>query len=207
MLKEPRPGRVKTRLARGPGGLGAVGAAAWFRRASARVLRGLARDPRWSLRLAVAPHAALRSRAFPALPRTPQGPGDLGARMALLLRGGLRRGAPVLLMGGDVPGAGPAEVAACLRALRRAEAVLAPATDGGFWLVGLRPPRAAPAGLFVGCRWSTGHALADAAATLEGRRLALGPMLADVDTPEDLHAAPRGGSLGAVASCVACLPT
>lgn len=191
MLKEPRPGRVKTRLARGPGGLGPVGAAWWFRHASAALLRRLASDPRWATVLAVAPDAALASRALPAIPRVPQGSGDLGARMARLLRAGLARGAPVLLMGGDIPGAGRQEVAAALAALRRADAVLAPATDGGFWLAGLRPPRAAPAGLFQGCRWSTPHALADAAKTLAGRRLAYGPVLADVDDPSDLARAAR----------------
>ena len=186
MLKEPRPGRVKTRLARGPGGLGGVGAAWWFRHASAALLRRLARDPRWEVVLAVAPDAARGSRALPSFPRIPQGRGDLGVRMARLLRGGLARGTPVMVMGGDIPGAGPSEVAAALAALRRADAVLAPATDGGFWLAGAAPPRAVPAGLFRGCRWSTPQALKDAAETLRPRRLACGPVLADVDEPSDL---------------------
>ncbi|MFO7853637.1 MAG: DUF2064 domain-containing protein, partial [Paracoccaceae bacterium] len=163
-----------------------VGAAWWFRHASAAVLRRLAPDPRWETVLAVAPDVALGSRALAPLPRIPQGRGDLGARMARLLRAGLARGAPVLLMGADIPGAGRPEIAAALAALRRRDAVLAPATDGGFWLAGLRPPGAAPAALFGGCRWSTPHALADAARTLAGRRIAHGPILADVDDPSDL---------------------
>ena len=51
MLKEPRPGRVKTRRGRE---IGMVGAAAWFRQQIARACRELD-DPRWQLVLAVAP--------------------------------------------------------------------------------------------------------------------------------------------------------
>ena len=74
MLKEPRPGRVKTRLGRD---IGMIGAAWWFRHQVAGLLRRLD-DPRWHLVLAVAPdHAGLTSRVWPAhLPRIPQGPGD-----------------------------------------------------------------------------------------------------------------------------------
>ena len=84
MLKEPRPGRVKTRLGRDIG----MGAAAWwFRHQTARLLRRLD-DPRWQLILAVAPDRdGLQSRVWPAhLPRLPQGGGDLGARMARVFR-------------------------------------------------------------------------------------------------------------------------
>ena len=75
MLKEPRPGRVKTRLGRDIG----MGAAAWwFRHQTGRLLRRL-EDPRWQLILAVAPDRdGLQSRVWPAhLPRLPQGGGDL----------------------------------------------------------------------------------------------------------------------------------
>lgn len=84
MVKEPRAGRVKTRLGRD---IGMVGAAWWMRHQLRSVLRQL-RDPRWELWLAVAPDGALHSRAFPAdLPRVAQGPGDLGDRMGRVLRG------------------------------------------------------------------------------------------------------------------------
>ena len=70
MVKEPHPGRVKTRLGRD---LGMVGAAWWFRHQTAKLLRRL-RDPRWDLVLAVSPDAeGLASRVWPAdLPRFAQ---------------------------------------------------------------------------------------------------------------------------------------
>ena len=186
MVKEPRPGRVKTRLGRG---IGTVPAAWWFRGQSRRLLRRL-RDPRWDLILAVSPDAeGMRSRVWPAdLPRVPQGPGDLGRRMGGLMRA-LPPG-PACIVGSDVPGLGRAQVADAFAALGRADAVLGPAPDGGYWLVGLRRTAPPPAGLFEGVRWSSPHALADTERTLAGLRVARVATLADVDTAADLRRGP-----------------
>lgn len=188
MLKEPRPGRVKTRLARD---IGATTAAWWFRHQVRALLRRLA-DPRWELILAVAPdRAGLASRAIPGgFPRLPQGPGDLGARMGRLLR--CAPPGPVLIVGADIPGLGRGEIADAFAALGHADAVMGPADDGGFWLIGMRRTRPVPPGLFAGVRWSTGHARADTEATLGGLRLAHLRTLADVDTAADLPSR-RGG--------------
>jgi len=79
MLKEPHPGRVKTRLGRG---IGLVPAAWWFRHQVRRLLREV-EDPRWDVVLAVSPDAeGLTSRVWPAhFVRVAQGSGDLGDRM------------------------------------------------------------------------------------------------------------------------------
>ncbi len=182
MLKEPRPGRVKTRLARD---IGAVPAAWWFRHQTAGLIRRLD-EPRWRLVLAVSPdRAALASAAWPRhLPRVAQGPGDLGARMARLLRR-LPPG-PVLIVGGDVPGVTPRHIDRAFRALGRHDAVFGPAADGGYWLVGLKRTAPPPAALFKGVRWSSRHALADSLASLRGLRVALTDTLHDVDTAADL---------------------
>tara|TARA_R110000751_G_scaffold18238_10_gene55487 strand:- start:2645 stop:3235 length:591 start_codon:yes stop_codon:yes gene_type:complete len=187
--KTPRPGRVKTRLARG---VGPIEAARWYRAQTRACLRRLARDPRFDLALAVSPDAeGLTTRAFPpGLRRFAQGPGDLGARMARALRGpGAGRArwrGPVLLIGSDIPGATPAVLARALRALGGAEAVFGPAVDGGFWLVGARNGAALPAGLFQGVRWSGPHALSDSLDTLGGRRVGVADTLCDVDEAADL---------------------
>ncbi|WP_428927186.1 TIGR04282 family arsenosugar biosynthesis glycosyltransferase [Marinibacterium sp. SX1] len=181
MLKVPRPGRVKTRLGRD---IGQVAAAWWFRHQVAGLLRRL-RDPRWDIVLAVAPDAeGLAARVWPAdLARRAQGRGDLGARMARQLRAAP---GPVCLVGGDIPGMTRAHVARAFRALGAADAVLGPAPDGGFWLIGLSPRRAPPPGLFDGARWSTAHALEDTLKSLADRRVALVDTLRDVDTAADL---------------------
>ncbi len=185
MVKDPRPGRVKTRLAHD---IGTVPAAWWMRHQTRALLRRL-EDPRWRLVLAVSPDRAGRlSRVWPAhLPRWPQGGGDLGDRMGRVLRAGGR----VLVVGADIPGLDRAHIAAACAALGRAEAVVGPAPDGGYWLIGLAGRRPPPPGIFAGVRWSTGHALTDTLRTLSGRRVAQVATLADVDEAADLVTVPR----------------
>lgn len=182
MIKEPHPGRVKTRLGRE---IGMVGAAWWFRHQVQALIRRL-RDPRWDLVLAVSPDAeGLASRVWPAdLPRWPQGTGDLGDRMGRALRS-LGPG-PVAVIGADVPGITPARIAEAFAALGRADAVLGPAPDGGYWLIGWAGRRALPAGTFQRVRWSTEHARADTIRSLGDVRIAQVAELRDVDTVADL---------------------
>ncbi|MEO1613904.1 MAG: TIGR04282 family arsenosugar biosynthesis glycosyltransferase, partial [Pseudomonadota bacterium] len=170
MVKEPRPGRVKTRLG---AGIGMGPAARWFRRESGALIHRLSADPRWETILAVAPDsAALESRVWPAhLRRWPQGGGDLGDRMRRVFRA--MPPGPVLIIGADIPGISRRDIAAGFRALGSADAVFGPADDGGYWLIGLsRTRRAAPRSLFEGVRWSTEHALADTERSLAGARIA-----------------------------------
>ena len=182
MLKEPRVGRVKTRLGRD---IGMVAAAWWFRHQVRRLLRRLD-DPRWDLVLAVAPdRAGMTSRVWPGhLPRIPQGRGDLGARMARAVRHA--PSGPVCVIGGDIPGITAAHIAQAFAALGSHDAVFGPAPDGGYWLIGLRRVRAVPPHLFAAVRWSTAHALADTQATLRDHRIARVATLRDVDTVADL---------------------
>jgi rSAM/selenodomain-associated transferase 1 len=173
LARAPRLGRVKRRLARD---IGTVGAWRFQRLTTEGLVRRLARDRRWRCVLAVTPEPALWPRGTP---RLAQGPGDLGERMARAM-GALPPG-PVVLVGSDVPGIGPAQVARAFRALAGHHAVFGPAEDGGYWLVGVRD-RALLRGLFRGVRWSTEHALADTLANLPpGRRSALVDRLADID--------------------------
>lgn len=181
MVKAPRPGRVKTRLARD---IGTVPAAWWMRHQLRRLIRRL-RDPRWELIIAVAPDAALHIRDWPAdLRRLPQGGGDLGQRMARRFR--TAPAGPVCVVGADVPDLTRAHVVRAFRALGPADAVLGPAPDGGYWLIGLARIAATPATLFRDTRWSTRHARTDTEASLPGARIAHVDTLADVDEAADL---------------------
>lgn len=184
MLKEPHPGRVKTRLGRD---LGMVGAAWWFRHQTARLLRRL-QDPRWEIVLAVTPdREGMRSRIWPAqLTRVPQGAGHLGDRMARVMRT-LAPG-PVCVIGGDIPGVTSAKVARAFAALGAQEAVFGPAPDGGYWLIGVRHPGRMPSAFLQDVRWSSAYALQDSVASLGRRSVALVDTLRDVDTLADLHA-------------------
>lgn len=182
MVKEPVPGRVKTRLGQD---IGMTNAAWWFRHQALSLIRRL-QDPRWELIIAVSPEkAGMTSRIWPAhLPRHPQGHGDLGQRMARLLRG--TAPGPACLIGADIPAISKTHIQDAFDALGRNDAVFGPATDGGFWLVGLKHPAAAPSSLFKNVRWSSEHALNDSKATLPDYRITDVAKLADIDTSDDL---------------------
>lgn len=181
MVKEPRPGRVKTRLGRE---VGTVTAAWWYRHQTRQLLRRLS-DARWQTILAVTPDSeGLKSRVWPpGLRRISQGTGNLGQRMTRALRS---TPGPTLLVGSDVPGIERQHVATGFSALGRARSVVGPAEDGGFWLVGLLHPQRPPRSLFRGTRWSHPESLADALPTLP-RPVATVDTLADVDTASDLR--------------------
>ena len=177
-LKEPRLGRAKGRLARDVGH-----SEAWlfYRRLVRRVLPPLARDPRWRACLATTPDDWRGREPFwpLALPHLEQGPGDVGQRMLRVFRN-LPPG-PAIIVGSDIPNLSPAHVARGFAALGRADMVLGPAADGGYWLIGLSP-RARAIDPFQGVRWSSPWALADTERALPaGFRLALADRLADVD--------------------------
>jgi glycosyltransferase A (GT-A) superfamily protein (DUF2064 family) len=95
---------------------------------------------------------------------------------------------PVCIIGADIPGIRRAHVARAFDALGQHDAVLGPAHDGGFWLIGLRRTGRVPDGLFQGVRWSTSHALRDTINSLDGQRVALTDRLHDIDTEADLRA-------------------
>ncbi len=183
MVKEPHPGRVKTRLGRD---IGMIGAAWWFRHQTRSLIRRL-RDPRWQIVLAVSPdREGLTSRIWPTdLPRAPQGRGDLGDRMGRMLRA-MPKG-PVCLIGADIPGITRGHITQAFRALGNDQMVFGPAPDGGYWLVGAQRYSTLPPSLFSNVRWSTEHALADTLASIPGCRVALLNQLRDVDTVADLQ--------------------
>ncbi|NRB01256.1 MAG: glycosyltransferase [Rhodobacteraceae bacterium] len=181
MLKEPRPGRVKTRLGRD---IGMIDAAWWFRRQTCALIRRL-RNPRWQIWLAVSPDTeGISSRIWPAdLPRIAQGQGDLGQRMGRLFRS-LPPG-PVVIIGADIPGIERNNIRTAFCALQPSAGVIGPSPDGGYWLIGLKRSTAVSPVLFEGVRWSTEHARTDTLRTMP-EDTALIDVLNDVDTVADL---------------------
>lgn len=94
---------------------------------------------------------------FPALPRVPQGAGDLGVRMARAFRELFALGATrAALVGSDSPDLPPLLVTEALAALDTHKAVCIPSTDGGYVLIGERGHHPA---LFCDVPWSTDQVL------------------------------------------------
>ncbi len=93
---------------------------------------------------------------------------------------------PVVVIGGDIPDVRRHHIADAFAKLGNNRAVFGPASDGGFWLVGLKRTTPAPRDMFKGVRWSTKHALADTLATMPDDTPAMAAILNDVDTQADL---------------------
>ena len=174
-LKVPRLGRVKSRLA---ADVGMTEAWRFHRTTSRSVVRRLASDRRWRCWLAVTPDHGNRLPWNEGCTVLTQGSGDLGARMARVLRG-LPPG-PAMIVGADIPAIRPVHVARAFEALAGRDAVFGPAPDGGYWLVGMRRrPRFIDP--FAWVRWSAPETLADTLAALAKCDVAVVDTLEDVD--------------------------
>ncbi len=184
--RAPRPGRVKSRLVPK---LGAWRAARLHARLVERALRTARAARVGPVELHCAPHsrdAFLRRCAAKSGARLRvQHGGDLGARMADAFRSGLRRHRALILVGSDCPALGARELRRAARALLGgARAVIAPAEDGGYALIGLRR---ADARLFSGFAWGANDVYRRTSAVLErlGWRWRVVARVWDVDRPED----------------------
>lgn len=189
-LKAPRAGSVKTRLA------AEVGDGEALRLYRTMVARALAAARRSGLETTVwfAPaDAAVEMRRWlgPELPLRPQAAGDLGERLAAAARA-VGPGRRWLAVGGDCPRLGAVHLREAADALgggpgERAEVVIGPTDDGGYYLVGGRTPLP---DLFTGMPWSSDRVLAETRARLvrQGIRWHELPVLRDVDTAADARA-------------------
>lgn len=186
-VKVPQPGFVKTRLAVR---MGAEAACAAYRVLAAHLfgkLRSLHR-----LHVCFTPDeptcpAGIRDWLQPAWTYAGQGAGDLGARLTRAVREGFEMGyAAVVIIGSDCPGVEVEDLQSASDALLKkdCDVVLGPATDGGYWLVGLRGDST---DLFQNIDWSTDRVLRQTlqAAAVGNRRVHLLRPLSDVDTVED----------------------
>ncbi len=184
MARAPRLGAVKRRLA---ADIGAVAAWRFYHTEAGRLLARLSRDRRWSTWLAVTPDpssSAARGLWPFAGPVVGQGTGDLGQRMGRLLRA-LPPG-PMVIIGTDSPTIQARHVAEAFDALGRAEWVIGPATDGGYWLIGARrrPRIELP---FAGVRWSGPHARADTLSNLGHDKVTILEEMGDIDDGADFR--------------------
>ena len=173
IAKEPVPGRVKTRLCPP---CTPEQAARLAHAALADTLAACARAAGAGRRVLV-----LAGRPGPWVPAgwevVPQRGAGLAARLAAAFAD---CGEPAVLVGMDTPQVAPALLTDGLAALAGADAVFGPATDGGYWAIGLRQPDPA---VFAGVPMSRVYTGAIQRARLAalGLRTADLPPLRDVD--------------------------
>jgi uncharacterized protein len=183
LAKAPLPGLAKTRLIPA---LGAEAAADLQAKLIERAVATACEAAIGPVTLWVTPDerhpafAAIQTRFGVTLARQPEG--DLGARMhsAVVAANG-----PALVIGTDCPALTEQHLHTAAEALRGHDAVLIPADDGGYVLIGLRQPNEA---VFSNLEWGVRSVLAETRRRLLSHSLScreLAPLW-DVDTPEDL---------------------
>jgi rSAM/selenodomain-associated transferase 1 len=186
----PIAGKVKTRLIPA---LGAEGAAALHRRLVLRTL-GTAdalcqsENVELEIRFADGNSSEMQHWLGDGRPCRPQCEGDLGQRMAGAFADSFRERSPAtVIIGSDCPLLTPEILAAAFEWLKTNPVVFGPATDGGYYLIGLTRP--VPE-LFQGVAWGTDTVLAQSLEILarNGGKPALLQPLDDLDRPEDLPA-------------------
>jgi len=208
-VKPPVPGRVKTRLAASVGPEAALAAhtamlldaAAALRAAKVPAIVQYAPEEPGGLEEPGGPdrgEGALRALLGGDFAYAPQKGGDLGERMANALAQTFATGFDAaILAGGDAPGFSRDIIESARRALCRdgagaapgPNAVLGPAEDGGYYLIGFTA-RAFTPEAFAGIAWSGPDVFADTLNILRaaGIEPALAPRLRDVDELSDLLA-------------------
>lgn len=185
LARAPIPGQAKTRLIPALGAVGAARLQRWLlQRTMAMALVAdvgpvtlwCAGDPRH-------PDFAL-CRAFGAVSVRLQPEGDLGRRMLTAMRASATADG-VLAIGTDCPALTPAHLRTAAASLPRHDAVVFPAEDGGYVLIGMRRPHPA---MFTGIDWGSDRVMAQTRKRLTEYSLSwVEPVtLWDVDRPADL---------------------
>lgn len=112
--------------------------------------------------------------------------GDLGDRLIFSLQQGFAANFQrIIVIGSDCPSINESHITQSLTLLNTHDVVLGPATDGGYYLIGLkqlwRP-------LFASVPWGTDRLMTttQAIAVRHGLSVALLDQLSDIDRPEDL---------------------
>ena len=183
--KAPVAGEVKTRLAEL---LGADGAASLHAALTERALATAAAARLGDVELWCAPDtrhpffAECAGRFRATLRAQPEG--DLGARMNAAFRRAHGNGRRLLVIGSDCPALTVEDLRASAAALETHDAVITPAEDGGYVMLGLA---VAVPGLFEGVSWGTSNVMQETRDRLaaSGARWKSMRTLWDVDRPED----------------------
>ncbi len=188
----PVPGETKTRLIPALGEEGAAQLQREMTEHTMRTVDALCRERAASVEVRFTGgegqtmHDWLGDRVFKR-----QGDGDLGDRMARSLKDAFTQNCGrVIVIGTDCPSITTGTLSDALNALAMHDLVIGPATDGGYYLIGLRQDVAGIAlpDLFNGPTWGTGDVLdkTQGIARALGLSVLLLPSLTDVDEPGDL---------------------
>lgn len=185
LARAPVPGAAKTRLIPALGAAGAARLQRWMlqRTVAMALVADVGPVSLWCAGDPAHPDFAV-CRAFGRVDLQPQPEGDLGERMLAAIASSSTP-AGTLVIGTDCPALGAAQLRESARALGDHDAVVIPAEDGGYVLIGMKTP--APEA-FAGVDWGSARVMAQTRQRLAalGWRWQEADPLWDVDLPQDL---------------------
>jgi rSAM/selenodomain-associated transferase 1 len=186
LARAPIPGEAKTRLIPALGAEGAARLQRWMLQRTVAMALAAEVGPvsLWCSGDIAHPDFAA-CRAFGPVALHPQPEADLGGRMLAALAASPTP-AGTLVIGTDCPALGAAHLRAAARALGDNDAVLIPAEDGGYVLIGMKRPAPEP---FAAIDWGSDRVMTQTRQRLAalGWRWSEPDLLWDVDLPQDLE--------------------
>lgn len=186
-IKFPEPGKVKTRLAKD---LGNKKAADIYRQVVELILKNTSPFDHAYDRIVFYDPVARQKDFAEWLPEEQlilQQGSDVGARMHNAIRVLLDRGGEkVVLTGADIPDLSGRIIESAFQELTRADIVIGPARDGGYYLIGMKSPHAE---IFRNIPWSTGRVFEETMRRIAKLQLGCAGVtaLSDLDTADDYH--------------------
>jgi len=194
-VRYPVPGMVKPRLITALGQEGAAAIQRELTEHAVAIARSFIRRERpmrgIEVRYTGASESAMRTWLGAGIRYAPQSDGDTGDRMIHAFNNAFEAGADTAaVLGVDCPGISESLLDDTFTALKRADIVIGPSRDGGYYLIGVSKKArfvALPA-MFTGVAWGAGYAFGDTLTTV--RRLGLSYQilgrLEEIDHPDDL---------------------
>lgn len=197
-LRYPKTGCTKTRLIPA---LGAAGAANLQRQMANYIVQRL-QHPNWELQVHFAGASLVEMQVLLGAELTyrAQADGELGDRLWHGFQQSCQQGyqqgheeSRIIAIGADCPDVSPQHIQQAFNALQNRDVVLGPASDGGYYLIGLRQPYCPHLGisakaLFQDIDWSTHRVLHQTLSKVQQLSLSWSVLetLSDIDRPEDL---------------------
>lgn len=185
LARAPIPGQAKTRLIPAVGAEGAARLQRWLlqRTVAMALVADVGPVSLWCAGDPRHPDFAL-CRAYGSVAVRHQPEGDLGRRMLTAMRESVRPDG-VLVVGTDCPALTASHLRQAAERLRHHDAVVTPAEDGGYVLIGMREPLAH---VFESVDWGSDRVMAQTRDRLKAAGCVWDEpaTLWDVDRPEDL---------------------
>jgi hypothetical protein len=190
LVRHPEPGRVKTRLAKKYGDAFAAELYGYF----VEDLLAMLEPGNYHMEIFFTPaerYLEIRQQFGSRFSYTPQQGEDLGERMKNVFRSCYVKGfTTVVIIGSDSPDLTINVIEEAFLAIENGkDAVVGPAYDGGYYLIGFHADMFDPA-VFKDMPWGKSCVFEQTMKRLHDRRcrIHLAPTWHDIDTEEDLHA-------------------